>query len=258
MPRSRAIARVTCVSVRTKRCVRATTSSLLPRPSSITAPVSSSTCQLPRAVSASSSMARSSGSNSGLAPGTCAAPGRLVVRAGQPRQVVLLDVGQLASNTSPKLLTSPSRPRRPSAPPACAPAACTAQPVRELAPHHRLAHPGHRLEGCARARQVDGEEVARQPRRHVGAQRDRVVVRHSPCTLMPAQRKAGWRSTHQPPPPAAASANSREHAAVAGMFISLTSKGDGDAVGHRSPRCGSRVSGSSVAEPALAGTGPRS
>ena len=44
----------TCVSVCTNRCVRAATSSACPRPSSITAPVSSSSCQLPRAVSASS------------------------------------------------------------------------------------------------------------------------------------------------------------------------------------------------------------
>jgi hypothetical protein len=39
-----------------------------------------------------------------------------------------------------------------------------------------LAHPGHALEGLSRAGEVDGEKVARQPRRDIGAQGRRAVV----------------------------------------------------------------------------------
>ena len=50
------------------------------------------------------------------------------------------------------------------------------QPVRELAAHHRLTHPGHGLKGLAGTHQIQREKSTCQPWCHIGAQGERIVV----------------------------------------------------------------------------------
>src|SRR6218665_3278406 len=65
------------------------------------------------------------------------------------------------------------------------------------APHLRQPHPGRLLEGRARGAQVDGEKVARQMRRHVGAQGHGIVVPQFPLHHDAGNGKA--RVAQQPP-----------------------------------------------------------
>jgi hypothetical protein len=106
-----------------------------------------------------------------------------------------------------------------------------AQLVRELAPHHRAAHPRHRLEGGARTREIDGEEVARELRRHVGAQRDRVVVRDLAVHLDPREREERL-AQHPPRARGQQHERHRHEREVRHDVHELDVEGRGDAVGH--------------------------
>jgi hypothetical protein len=63
--------------------------------------------------------------------------------------------------------------------------------VREFALHQRPPHPGHGLEHRARGGQVHREKIAGQPGRHVGAQRDRVVMHQLALHADRAQAEQG-------------------------------------------------------------------
>ncbi len=78
------------------------------------------------------------------------------------------------------------------------------QAVRKVAPHLRLAHPRDMLERVAHGREIHGEEVAGEPRHHVGAQCGCAVVRDvtldgdgSNCKQRTPQRPAGARCQQQ-------------------------------------------------------------
>ena len=165
----------------TKRAVRASTSSSLPRPSSIVG--AAVELGLPGAARRQRERRRCA-RRAARAPAdsrpihrehrapSCR-PGRC-----ERRQVVVLDVAEVGLEDLAEAVDELARPRprRSTARPAGAPRAAP-QPVRPDAAHHRVAHPGHRLERAPAGREVEREEVAGELRHRVGADRRDAVAR---------------------------------------------------------------------------------
>ena len=200
----------------------------VPRPSSTTAPVSRS--QRPAAVRRTAPAARRPGPAARTAasgPGTSPGPARPPFRALEARQVVLSSTSPtLASNTSPKLLTS----RDSASAPHSATALCSCSSTRSRLGNWRFTT-ALRTQGTASkaARAFCRSTVKKLPASR-GATLARSVAAllcvTSPCTMIAADRE--HRMPHHPPAPAPpAAAGAAANSTVAVRFISFTSKGCG-------------------------------